>query len=291
MGFSARYHAASLAAVFLALAVGILIGAGLGSDVVSGTAEDLEESLKSDLTEAEDENAALRADLDRERELSGLLFPVVAADRLPGREVAIVALGALPDDLSASVEEALEPTGAEVSSVAVVGEPPDTQALIDALAGPRASELPRGAALNRAALAAGEAMVRGGADFTDVREALLDRFSGTPGDVDAVVLIREQPQDLGTRVLADTERLDAGLIEGMRDTGAVVVGVERSDDDNSSIDFFDEQDISSVDSVDLRSGQVALVFALAGAEGRFGVKASADRLLPDLLAPAVGSGQ
>jgi hypothetical protein len=290
MGFSARYHAASLAAVFLALAVGILIGAGLGSDVVSGTAEDLEESLKSDLTEAEEENAALRTDLDRERELSGLLYPVVAADRLPGREVAIVALGALPDDLSASIEAALEPTGAEVSSVAVVGEPPDTQALIDALAGPRAGQLPRGAALDRAALTAGEALVRGGSDFAGVREALLDRFSGTPGDVDAVVLIREQPQDLGARVLADTERLDAGLIEGMRDTGAVVVGVERSDDESSSIEFFDEQDVSSVDSVDLRSGQVALVLALAGAEGRFGVKASADRLLPDLL-PAVGSGQ
>ena len=29
MGYSARYHAASLAAVFLALAVGILIGAGI----------------------------------------------------------------------------------------------------------------------------------------------------------------------------------------------------------------------------------------------------------------------
>ena len=35
MGYSARYHAASLAAVFLALAVGILIGVGLGDNVVS----------------------------------------------------------------------------------------------------------------------------------------------------------------------------------------------------------------------------------------------------------------
>ena len=50
MGYSARYHAASLAAVFLALAVGILVGVGFVSDVVSGTAEDLEQSLKSDLS-------------------------------------------------------------------------------------------------------------------------------------------------------------------------------------------------------------------------------------------------
>jgi hypothetical protein len=31
---------------------------------------------------------------------------------------------------------------------------------------------------------------------------------------------------------------------------------------------------------------VATVFALLGAEGNFGVKDSADRLLPDLLTPA-----
>ena len=291
MGFSARYHAASLAAVFLALAVGILIGAGLGSDVVSGTAEDLEESLKSDLTEAEEENAALQTELDRERELSALLYPVVVADRLAGREVAIVALGALPDDVSANVEAALEPTGAEVSAIAVVAEPPDTGAIIDALAGPRADELPRGAALDSAAVAAGEDLVTGGGDFAAVREVVLDRFSGSPGDVDAVVLVRQQPEDLGARVLDDTERLEAGLIEGMRASGATVVGVERSDDESSSVDYFDEEDVSSVDSIDLRSGQLALVLALDGAEGKFGVKPSADRLLPELVAPTAGASE
>jgi Copper transport outer membrane protein, MctB len=286
MGFSARYHAASLAAVFLALAVGILIGAGLGSDVVTGTAEDLEESLTSDLNEARDQISDLETDLAREREVSGLLYPVVVEGRLSGLEVAIVALGALPEEVIADVEEALEPTGATVSSIAVATEPPDTDGLTDALAGPRARSLPRGAALERSTIAAGEALVRGGRDFEASRGALLDRFSGTPGDVDAVVLVRERPQDLTARVEEDTERLEIGLIEGMGNAGATVVGVERSDDESSSIEFFADQGISSVDSVDLRSGEVALVFALAGAEGNFGIKGTADRLLPELLAPA-----
>jgi Copper transport outer membrane protein, MctB len=286
MGFSARYHAASLAAVFLALAVGILIGAGLGSDVVTGTAEDLEESLTSDLNEARDQVSDLETDLAREREVSGLLYPVVVEGRLSGLEVAIVALGALPEEVIADVEEALEPTGATVSSIAVAIEPPDTDGLTDSLAGPRAGTLPRGAALELSTIAAGEALVRGGREFEASRGALLDRFSGTPGDVDAVVLVRERPQDLTARVEEDTERLETGLIEGMDNAGATVVGVERSDDESSSIEFFADQGISSVDSVDLRSGEVALVFALAGAEGNFGIKGTADRLLPDLLAPA-----
>ena len=47
MGYSGRYHAASLAAVFLALAIGILIGVGLGHNVVSGTTKNLEQSLEA----------------------------------------------------------------------------------------------------------------------------------------------------------------------------------------------------------------------------------------------------
>ena len=43
--------------------------------------------------------------------------------------------------------------------------------------------------------------------------------------------------------------------------------------------------ISSVDNVDLPAGRVSLVYALAGAQGSFGVKEGSDRLLPDLLRP------
>ena len=42
-----RYHAASLAAVFLALAVGILIGVGLGDDLVAGTGDDLSRAWRA----------------------------------------------------------------------------------------------------------------------------------------------------------------------------------------------------------------------------------------------------
>src|SRR5918999_1319458 len=68
MGNSARYHAASLAAVFLALAVGILIGAEFGDDVVSGTRENLEQSLTGDLESARERADELAGQLDRSRE-------------------------------------------------------------------------------------------------------------------------------------------------------------------------------------------------------------------------------
>ena len=42
----------------------------------------------------------------------------------------------------------------------------------------------------------------------------------------------------------------------------------------------------SVDNVDQLAGQVALVYALGGAEGEFGVKDTADACCPTCLPPA-----
>ncbi len=289
MGYSARYHAASLAAVFFALAVGILIGVGFGDDVVKGTAEDLEQSLNSDLNEARQQVGDLQGQLARERETSDLLYPAVVGDRLPGVEVAIVALGSLSEEISADIEDALEPTSATLQEVAVVGEPPDVGAATGAVDGSVPSTLSRGDRLELSARRAGRALAEGGPRFDDLRRAFLTRYSGQPGTIDAAVLVRQAPSDLDPREAEDADRLESGLVEGIRNAGVTVVGAERSNDDPSSIPAFNDDDVSSVDSVDLLAGRVALVLALDGAEGAFGIKDTADRLLPELL-PASSGG-
>ena len=52
MGYSARYHATSLIAVFLALAIGVVIGAALGGDTINNTRKDLEQSLTGNVQDA-----------------------------------------------------------------------------------------------------------------------------------------------------------------------------------------------------------------------------------------------
>jgi hypothetical protein len=286
VGYSGRYHAASLAAVFLALGVGILIGVGFGSDVVTGTAESLEESLGGDLTEARERASDLEAELERERELSRGLYPAVVGDRLSGTEVAIVALGSLPEAVTGAVEDAIDPAGASLAEIAVVEVPPDADAAIDELAGARGDSPSRGEALERAARRAGQALATGSPAFEQVRQSVLSRYSGTPTRVRGAVLFREVPDDLGPRRAEHVERLEAGLVEGLEDAGVTVVGVERSDEEASSVGAFEEHGISSVDNVDSLAGRVALVFALDGTEGTFGTKETADRLLPELLLPA-----
>ena len=131
--------------------------------------------------------------------------------------------------------------------------------------------------------------MRGGDRFDELRSALFRRYSGEPGDIDAVIVTRQRPDDLSPRATEDTDRVEAAIIDGMRNAGpgqVPIVGVERTDADESSIEFFAEHGAASVDNVDQLPGRVALVYALDGAEGAFGVKDTADALLPDLLAPA-----
>lgn len=293
MGYSGRYHAASLAAVFLALAIGILIGVGLGHNVIPAAQKDLEQSLKSDLSDARGRADTLQSQLNQERDFSQQVFPSLVGGQLAGARIAVVALGALPDDMKGDIESVVgtdNPTGAALGEVAVVREPPDLHAIAAAAAkGTPARHL---TARNQDALPAlarrmGRALVVGGPPLARFRGAMLSRTSGRPGGIDGVIVVRSQPTDMNQEQSAATGALESGILAGLERTGRTpVVGVERSDSDTSSIAFFDSQGIhATVDSIDLVSGQVALAYALGGAEGNYGTKATADRFLPALRHP------
>jgi hypothetical protein len=297
MGYSARYHAASLAAVFLALSIGILIGVGLGDNVVSDTTKQLESSLTSDLADVRASAEDLQSDLNREREFSTEIFPALVDDLLQGDRIAVVALGSLPTEMRGDIEFVVggdSPTGAVLSEFAVVREPPDLRALAAASrAGTPARRLGRDPdALSALAQRAGASLVTGRAPYDRFQDALLAGGSGEPGGIDAVIVVRDRPSDLGSAQSDATDRLEEGIIEGIQSGVQIpVVGVERSDSDGSEIGFYASQGLSAtVDSIDLMSGRVALAYALNGVEGDYGIKASADRLLPALRRASAARG-
>ena len=291
MGYSGRYHAASLAAVFLALAIGILIGVGLGHKVVSGTTKNLEQSLKSDLASARGRADDLQGQLNRQNDFEQQMFPTLAGRVLRGDRIAVIALGDLPDDIKGDVQEVVgpdSPTGAALAEVAVVREPPDTAAIADAApkTGQGADVARDRNALTEVARRMGRSLVVGGPTFKRYRGAMLDQVSGRPGGIDAVIVIRQQPTNLNPHQSTETDALESGVMAGLGNARVPVVGVERSDAEASSIGFFTSNDTTAtVDSVDLISGRVALVYALSGSEGNYGVKATADKLLPVLRHP------
>jgi hypothetical protein len=284
MGYSARYHATSLIAVFLALAVGILIGAEFGGDALTSTRKNLEASLVNNLQDARSRTDELSGQLGRSNEFADRVYPVLTRERLEGKRIGLVGLGGLPSEDTAAVEEALAPTGAKLVGVGVVREPVDLAGLEEDLAKTRFADVRENPeTLTALGVGLGRQLVRGGTLAEVVQGHLFSRASGSFGALDGVIVVRDQPQDMGPLQRAAAGTFESGLMSGITATRAPTVGVETSTEEPSSISFFQANDLSSVDSVEMTAGQLALVFSLLGAEGSFGIKGSADRLLPDLL--------
>lgn len=284
MGYSARYHATSLIAVFIALAVGILVGAEFGGDALNSTRRDLEHSLVGNLKDERSRADELNADLNRSDEFAERVYPALTRERLENKRFAILALGGLPSPVTEEVEEALAPTGGRLVGVGVVREAVDVNGLAEDLAQTRFSSLRDDAdQLTELGTGLGRQLVIGGSLPRVVRGHLFSRASGNFGGLDGVIVVRDQPEEMGTVQREKTNQLETALMNGVTATRRPAVGVETSSDDSSSISFFQSNGLASVDDVDLTAGKLATVFALLGADGSFGVKGSADQLLPDLL--------
>jgi hypothetical protein len=135
-----RYHVVSLTAVFLALAVGIL----MGSTVLDrGTVELLERSssqLRGNLDSYRAENERFRSELGQWRQYGAELLPAQVAGRLAGRPVVLVDTDLVDDVTRDGVREVLREAGAVYDGRVTFAadrlrleEPDDRRALADHL--------------------------------------------------------------------------------------------------------------------------------------------------------------
>jgi hypothetical protein len=276
--FDFRYHALSLAAVFLALGIGIVLGVTIGDSLVSETEEGLRSNLRGDLVSARDQVEDLRGELGQRDEVIERSYPLLVADRLERQRVAIIVFGSLPDDVAAPMRDAIRDAGGEVDSTSVIASPPDERALGDAVGG-RFERLGSDEDLLRdLGERIGRSIVLGGRVANTLERQLDEEFQGDYEGADAVVVYREPADDQSDTAVALQESLIDGLV-ARRDVP--VVGVERSDTDPSQIRFYRDNGLSTVDNLDEAAGRIALVFALDGERGSFGFKDSAEEPLPE----------
>jgi len=279
--FSFRYHAISLVAVFLALGIGVLLGVSIGEEgLVSNARRDLEKSLRGDLNDARSRNSELRGELQIRDDFEREAYPGLVGGLLPGFRIGIVAIGDLPSGYAPAVREAVQPAGADVDSSSVIPAPLPLKRLSSALKGTRLAGVNHDSdTLARFGKRLGRQLAHGGSLVEKVRG---DIFSSSRGDyrgLDGIVWIRDRNGLKGDDKTAE-DQFETAVIEGMRSTNVELVGVEMRDSDPSQIPLLKEQGLTTVDDLDLVAGQAALVYALLGANGQFGVKDSADQLLP-----------
>lgn len=295
--FDLRYHVASLAAVFVALIVGILIGVGLsGRGFVSDSERQLLNARISDLQHrsdaAEARVAALTATEKAGQAFIDRAYPALVAQRLAGKRIAVVFVGSADAGTRAGLLSALADASAPgIARLRALSIPLDTKALAAAIAA-RPALQPYEGVLHLGDLGRdfGTQLLLGGKSaVVDALTPLLfeERAGNARKPMDGVIVVRTAKPQRGATAL-----FLAGLYAGLGRAGIPAVGVDVSGTTDSAIAAFAQAGLSTVDDVDTRAGRAALILLLAGAEhGQYGVKAAAtDGIIPAIPATVASRG-
>jgi Copper transport outer membrane protein, MctB len=300
--FDFRYHALSLAAVLLALAVGVVIGVAIGdSDLVSSAKSGIVHDLKEEVAGAQHHAGELSTQLASEETFVNDLYPIAVHGLLDGENVGLVFLGGSSNTINTFVRDAVTQAGGSLATVIAIREPLDLEGLSHAAEGTRFAALD--AESSSAAGESGEAagkliesfgsiigkqLVSGGSKverelISRVRGPLLTAFDGQLGKLDALVVVRNEPASMTPEQSKSTAQFESGLLEGVAAAGIQLVGAEATSTEPSQVPWYQSKDISSVDDVDQTAGQAALIYALTGSHGSYGTKSTADSLLPNVV--------
>ena len=286
--YDLKYHLTTIVAIFLALAVGIVVGSSLiaGSSVKG--LEDQFGKLREENRQVRQATETLSDQIQQHTEFERSVAPVLVKSRLYGRNVAIIQTG---DYVTAtqSAMSILEQSGASIISVTtftnlktasahkrmeramrkISGEPIEPDQLQSVVLGIIAESVANGS----------------NPDAMDILEH--NGLLSTSGDYDKrvsrIVLVGGSARSLpkGTNIL------DLTLIDKLKALGiSTLVGVEPLDVVSSYIPAYHTKQLATVDNVDQYMGQVALVYAVWGESGRFGVKRTSDRVVPESLSPS-----
>src|SRR3954451_5821502 len=281
-----RYHALSLVAVFLALAIGIVLGVTIGDSLVSDAERSLRGGLRTDVENARSEAAEAKNSVNARDRMLDQLYPQLAATRLDGERVALVSWGPLPGNVESGVRDAVAKAGGRLDSVSVFDRPLTE---MKGAVGPDewSAETIDDTSLQNLGTSLARSIGGSGRLARQLRDQFPNAFAGRFRRADSVVFYEapkpDDPSDSKGAKERDDDRaraIEAAMIDEMRKRMIAVVGVEAASADPSEIPRYKSLQISSSDSVDKSGGRIALVYALAGAKGNYGFKSTSDTPLP-----------
>lgn len=270
--FNLRYHVVSLVAVFLALAVGLLLGSVVQErGVIDKQKTRVLDSLRKDFEEIRADNDKMRGAEDFANDSAAALI----AGRLEGKRVVVIANAGRVDGLE-GIRETVERAGA---AAAVATFRHEGGGLVETMSEASITTTGGGEDIGAAAdLLAFEWTTPGAREFTDALVSRGELFlEGLPpaSGVDAVVIMASW-----------NGKADADLLrvaEALQRRRAVAVGVQTSARPTGVARAASDAGLSAVDHMGTPQGRTALVWLLSGkARGYFGTGPGAEGHYPRL---------
>ncbi|ACZ30375.1 hypothetical protein Xcel_1344 [Xylanimonas cellulosilytica DSM 15894] len=316
-----RYHLVSLISVFLALAVGIILGAGPLQGTIGDQLTEQVDTLRAERNDLRDALTASEADADQRLQFIEAAGPALVEGSLQGVQVAVVNLDDVGTDLEEQMADAVEAAGGTVATTAALTAgwtDEEHEGLRDTIAGgmrPRLTalvgDLPEDAPTDEL-LAAALGVALGGTDTAGTRSDdamaleqqlvqadLITVEGNVTAPADVVLLLTAASGDSGTGAgstpapggsaldamvtLARTiQPITPAVVAGPAASGGDVMSAVRNDNDAAAR-------VSTASGLRTPVGRIVLPLALAahlgGEVGHYGFEAGTTPLPPIVQLP------
>ena len=284
--FDLRYHVASLAAVFLALVIGILVGVGIsGRGFVDDAERDRLEGRIADLQGELDAAAEETDDLERRQQAAQEFvegaYPVVVQNRLDGKKIAVLVVGSF-DSARGGDGKSSRRAAASLHVSGRFGCRCRSRRSSDMQAQDDFGDYVGEEELGNLGRDLGRELVAG----RGARRSGTHSHRNSSSSARTRARRRPTPSSSSVRSSRSSARRHGSSPACTRawEPGKPAVGVEPSRVEQSAIPVFQRHSLSTVDGIDTPVGRLALVLLLAGATpGDYGVRDTAeDGILPPI---------
>jgi hypothetical protein len=288
MGFGFKYHVVTVAAIFFALTVGLVVGSLLLSPKVADQQakqiKNLRDIVKSDF----DLNKAQK---DTANKALSAIVPAAVKGRLSGDQIAIVRTGSYPDAATEARDAVLQ-AGGHIVSISTVDHEMDRPSEVLEHALVMLNKDNDRFPTDRASLAQQIAAIIGKGDTsTNSLIAPLEHenymhleYGDFTMPVQIVIIIAGSQLEDSNRVT----NVDEPLIIALQKLGIQVIMCEPSSAHVSDVDEYHRNKIvvTTIDNINDPIGHCSLAFAIGGEVGEYGLRPSANILPPELAAYA-----
>jgi len=282
-----KFYVISIAAIFVALGIGIYIGFLLDAqDLIIDQRQDIVSEIEERFDYLSEENKELKKtveSINNENEnykyFIDSTYKEIIKDKLIGANVAIIETN--NDYVYSGVGQALEIAGANVVNLTTIMDKFVNEELLSNLYNEMEISLDDGNVVKDAAEKLAESIING--ETNELILKLEDK-----GFINLVGPINE-PVDFiiiaGGSIIEPQDRInliDRTIINAAKNNSVSIIGVEKLETNYSYMEAYKNLGITTIDNVDTIIGRVSLVLAMEGRPGHYGIKETAENIIPNI---------
>lgn len=286
-----RYFIVSLAAVFLALGIGIFIGFTVdGQEIFLNQQETLIDEMEYKFGEIRTENEELEENLNLKNQeiknyedFTNIIFPTLANSKLQNLNLAIIETN--DDYIYNEIPSTIEKAGGKVSLTLYIKKEfllensEKFNKVYNYFTKEKGEIVDKDNFLAFLSEKVSEAILKQDTQTLEFlkKQDIIELKGEYTNNIDCFIIAGGSASKEG---LGMVKKVDIPLIDKIKQYNISVIGVEQSNVKYSYMEQYKKQKISTIDNIDTLIGQYSLIEVIQGNDGNYGIKSSANLLVP-----------